>query len=193
MNLDKSEEEYRKDIQGIQTSFKLITDNFVNKYMKYLETKDKTEVDEIYKNIQSLGSEAYLLENNIISKSEISYMSSNRIDDQNRELKMENEEMENKLDKIASKIDTAEESYGEELQSYRESVLTILLYLTMYILGIKLFLGLGLSRNNSIMFTVIFLLFAIIFHIRSVWVYGILVILMIYFRKYLYSRIKSAV
>ncbi len=192
MNTVKSEEEYMKDIQGIQTSFKLITDNFVNKYIKYLETKDKTEVDEIYKNIQSLGSEAYLLENNIISKSEISYLSTNRIDDQNRELKMENEEIENKLEKITSKIDTAEESYDEELQSYRESVLNILLYLILYILGIKLFLGLGLSRNNSIMFTVIFLVFAIILHIRSVWVYGILVILMIYFRKYLYSRIKSA-
>lgn len=185
-------EKVLKEIESIQTSFKLITDGFVSKYMKYLQTNDRTDVNTIYNNVQTLGSEAYLLENNIINKSEVSYLKSNKVDDQNRELKLENEELESKLEKITSKIDTAEESYSEELQSYRESVINIILFFILYFLGIKYFLGLGLSRKNEIMFMVIFLLFAIVFHVRSVWVYGILIIAMIYFRKYLYSKAKSA-
>jgi hypothetical protein len=55
------------------------------------------------------------------------------------------------------------------------------------------FLGLGLSRRNEIMFMILFFALAIVFHIRSYWVYGILVVLMIYFRKYLYSRAKGAI
>ena len=182
-----------KQLDGIQTSFKLITDDFVEKYMKYLQTNDKTDVNTIYTNIQKLGSEAYILENDIIKKSEISYLKSNKLDDQNRELKMENEELQSKLDKINSKIDTAEESYNEELQSYRESFINVILYFIMYVLGMILFLGLGLSRRNEIMFMIIFFVLAIVFHVRSIWVYGILVVLMIYFRKYLYSRAKAAI
>lgn len=178
------------EINNIQTSFKLITDDFVNKYVKYIQSNDKTEVDSIYNNITTLGSEAYILENKIISKSEISYLTSNTMDDQNRELKMENQELETKLDGITSKIDTAEESYSEELQSYRKSVINILLFFILYVVGIKFFLGLGLSRRNEMMFMIVFILFAIVFHVRSVWVYVILAILMIYFRKYLYSRVK---
>ena len=103
-------EKVLKEIESIQTSFKLITDGFVSKYMKYLQTNDRTDVNTIYNNVQTLGSEAYLLENNIINKSEVSYLKSNKVDDQNRELKLENEELESKLEKITSKIDTAEES-----------------------------------------------------------------------------------
>lgn len=182
-----------KQVDGIQTSFNLITDDFVEKYMKYLQTQKKTEVDAIYANIQKLGSEGYLLENDIIKKSEISYLKSNRLDDQSRELKMENEELQNKLDKINSKIDTAEESYNEELQSYRESFVNIILYFILYVVGMYLFLGLGISRRNEIMFMILFFVLAIVFHVRSIWVYGILVVLMIYFRKYLYSRAKAAI
>ena len=181
-----------REIESIQTSFNLITDGFVDKYMKYLQTNKKTVVDTIYGNIQKLRSDAYILENNIINKSEISYLKSNKIDDQNRELKMENEELESKLEKITSKIDTAEESYNEELQSYRESFINIIIYFILYVLGMKLFLGLGISRRNEYMFMIVFFLFAIVFHVRSVWVYGILVVLMIYFRKSLYSRAKSS-
>ena len=64
-----------REIESIQTSFNLITDGFVDKYMKYLQTNKKTVVDTIYDNIQKLGSDAYILENNIINKSEISYLS----------------------------------------------------------------------------------------------------------------------
>lgn len=180
------------EVESIQTSFNLITDGFVEKYMKYLQTNSRTAIDSIYDNIQKLGSDAYILENNFINKSEISYLKSNKIDDQNRELKMENEELESKLEKITSKIDTAEESYNEELQSYRVSFINIILFFIMYVLGMQLFLGLGLSRRNEYMFMIVFFLFAVVFHIRSVWVYGILVVFMIYFRKSLYSRTKTA-
>jgi hypothetical protein len=182
-----------RQVEGIQTSFNLITDGFVEKYMKYLQTKNKTEVDAIYGNIQKLGSQAYILENEIIKKSEISYLKSNNLDDKNRELRIENEELQAQLDKINSNIDTAEESYSEELQNYRESFINIILYFILYVIGMYFFLGLGLSRRNEIMFMILFFALAIVFHIRSYWVYGILVVLMIYFRKYLYSRAKGAI
>ena len=180
------------EVESIQTSFNLITDGFVKKYVNYLETKDRKEVDAIYDNIQTLGSEAYILENDLISKSEISYLKSNAVDDKNRELKMENGEIRDKLEKIGSKVDTAEESYSEELNSYRESFVNILLYFVLYVVAMKFFLGLGLSRKTELILLIIFLVLAIVFHIRSIWVYAIIVVVMIYFRKYLYTKAKAS-
>ena len=185
-------EKFLDQINSIQTSFNLITDDFVNKYVKYLETKDRKVVDAIYDNIQKLGSEAYILENEIISKSEISYLKSNAVDDKNRELKMENEEIQEKLNKISSKVDTAQESYNEELKSYRVSFLNIILYFVLYVVATRFFLGLGLSRKTEIILMMIFLALAIIFHVRSIWVYAIIIVVMIYFRKYLYTKAKSS-